>query len=48
MRDNKETDMGVAKQIGKQGEMWKCYESRAVGKSKEAPLKDRRKKSTLI
>ena len=43
--------MGEAKQISKQEEMRKCYESRQVGgtekvgeKSKEAPLKDRRKR----
>ena len=43
--------MGEVKQISKQEEMWKCYESRQVGgtekaeqKSKEVPLKDRKKR----
>ena len=51
VRNNKETEMGEAKQISKQEEMRKCNESRQVGgtekvgeKSKEAPLKDRRKR----
>ena len=35
--------MGEAKQIRKQKEMRKRYESRPVGKSKETPLKDKKK-----
>ena len=45
VRNNKETGMGEAKQIRKQKEMRKYYKNRPVGKSKGAPLKDRRKKS---
>ena len=45
VRNNKEIDMGVTKQIRKQGEKQKCCDSRPVGKSNEAHLKDRRKKS---
>ena len=38
-----EVDIREVKKIRKQDEMQKCYETSPVGKSKEAPLKGRKK-----